>query len=334
MLGRRSPVNHYDNPYDGSPVGSGAVRPVHPETHDTKSQRVRPRTGRCRFRMRETNPRERQTAALVAVLAFLVHSNIFISTAATGVALSTMLLVELRPDPLALFIVFAATLFVYSLNRLTDIEEDRENVPGRADFTDRYGRALFAVGVGLYLVAVVGAVALGLPGAPLLVLPAVVAALYSLFRVKQLLLVKNLIVGLSWGIIPLGVGVYYGTGPTVGIVFLSAFFTLMLTVAAAVFDIKDIEGDSGEGIRTAPIAFGVSETRMGALAVTAVVALAVVAAVAFGVVPRRFLVLLGFLGYVAAYIPFATRDRGSLFYGLVIDGEHVFLTALVVTTEL
>jgi len=284
--------------------------------------------------MARTSPRKRPTAAFVAALAFLVHSNLLISAAATGVALSTMLLVELPPDPRALFIVFAATLFVYSLNRLTDIEEDRENVPGRADFTGRYGRALFAVGVGLYLVAIVGSVSLGVPGAPLLVLPAVVAALYSLFRVKQLLFVKNLIVGFSWGIIPLGVGVYYGTGPTAGIVFLSAFFTVMLSVAAAVFDIKDIEGDGEEGIRTAPIAFGPGETRTGALAVTAVVALAVIAAVVSGILPRRFLVLLGFSGYVAAYIPFATRDRGSLFYGLVIDGEHLFLAALVVATEL
>lgn len=272
-------------------------------------------------------------AVIGAVLALLVHSNLFISTAATSVALSTMLLAELDPDPLALFIVFAATLFVYSLNRITDIEEDRENVPGRAAFTDRYGRVLFAAGVTLYLVAIAGAIAFGLPGAPFLLLPAAVAALYSLFRVKQLLLVKNLIVGLSWGIIPLGVGVYYGTGPRTDILVLSAFFAVMLTVAAAIFDIKDIEGDSAEGIRSVPIVFGVRATRLGALVTTAAVAVGVVVAVTVGIVPRRFLVLLGFLAYVAAYIPFATRDRGPLFYGFVIDGEHVFLAVLVVAME-
>jgi 4-hydroxybenzoate polyprenyltransferase len=282
------------------------------------------------------NPRASErpaVAALETVLEFLVHSNVFISIAATSVALSTTLLVGLAPDPLALFIVFAATLFVYSLNRITDIEEDRENVPGRADFTERYGRVLLAVGVALYLLAVGGAVALGLPGAPFLALPAVAAALYSLFHVKRILLVKNLIVGVSWGIIPLGVGVYYGTGPRVEIVVLSAFFTIMLTVAAAVFDVKDIEGDREEGIRTAPIAFGVRATKVGALAVTVAVAVGVVALVRSGVLARRFLVLLGFLAYVAAYTPFATRDRGPLFYGFVVDGEHVFLAALVVAME-
>ena len=275
----------------------------------------------------------RAIAALGAALELLVHSNVFISVAATSVALSTMLLAGLEPDPIALFIVFAATLFVYSLNRITDIEEDRENVPGRADFTERYGRVLLAAGAALYLLAIGGGVALGLPGAPFLALPAVAAALYSLFHVKRVLLVKNLIVGVSWGVIPLGVGVYYGTGPRAEVLVLAAFFTIMLTVAAAVFDIKDIEGDRAEGIRTAPIVFGVRATKVGALAVTAAVAVGLVALVATGALARRFLVLLGFLGYVAAYVPFATRDRGALFYGFVVDGEHVVLAVLVVVME-
>lgn len=269
----------------------------------------------------------------VALAAFLVHSNLFISLAATSVAFSTMLLVELTIDPIALFIVFAAAFFVYSLNRITDLEEDQQNVPGRAAFTERYGTVLFAAGVLLYLTAIAGAIALGIRGAPFLVLPAVVAALYSLFRVKQLLLIKNLIVGVSWGIIPLGVGVYYGIEFPGEILFLSAFFTTMLTVAAALFDIKDIEGDREEGIRTIPLAYGPEATRLGSIIVTAIVAAGVAGAVTVGVVPSRYLTLLGFLAYVTAYTPFATPDRGALFYGFVIDGEHVFLALLVLLLE-
>lgn len=283
------------------------------------------------FTRREFGP---LPSPLGSLLEFLVHSNLFISIAATSVALTTMLLLELRVEPLPLFIVFAAALFVYSLNRLTDIEEDRANLPGRADFTERFGRLLLAFGVLLYLVAVVGAFVLGLPGAPFLVLPAVAAVLYSTFRAKQLLLVKNAIVGISWGIIPLGVGVYYRIGFPVELLVLAGFFTVMLTVAAAVFDIKDLEGDDAAGIRTIPIAFGTRATRRGALVVTGLGAAVVVGLVSTGIVPRRFLVLLGFLGYIAAYIPFATRDRGPLFYGLVIDGEHVFLAGLVIAMEL
>jgi 4-hydroxybenzoate polyprenyltransferase len=281
--------------------------------------------------MEATSGRENGTVRSIA--AVLVHSNLFISVAATGVALSTTLLAGHRPEFLPLFIVFAATLFVYSLNRLTDIEEDLRNVPRRAAFIRRYGRSFFLAGVLLYVLAVGGAFALGIPGAPFLFLPVVVAALYSLFRVKRILLVKNLIVGLSWGAIPLGVGFYYESVFVPEILVPFGFFTVMLTVAAAVFDIKDIEGDRAEGIRTVPIVFGPKATRTGALSVTVVVAVAVVGLVSAGVVSRRFLVLLGFLAYVAAYVPFATADRGPLFYGFVIDGEHVFLTLLVLGME-
>ena len=281
--------------------------------------------------MEATSGSENGTVRSIA--AVLVHSNLFISVAATGVALSTTLLAGHPPEFLPLFIVFAATLFVYSLNRLTDIEEDLRNVPRRAAFIRRYGRLFFLAGVLLYVLAVGGAFALGLSGAPFLFLPVVVAALYSLFRVKRILLVKNLIVGLSWGVIPLGVGFYYGAVFVSEILVPFGFFTVMLTVAAAVFDIKDIEGDRAEGIRTVPIVFGPKATRIGALAVTAVVAVAVVGLVVAGVVPRQFLVFLGFLAYVAAYVPFATADRGPLFYGFVIDGEHVFLTLLVLGME-
>ena len=71
---------------------------------------------------------------------FLVHSNLYISASATGVALTTVLLADLRVDTLPLFIVFSVTFFIYSLNRVTDLAEDEQNVPSRARFTKRYGR--------------------------------------------------------------------------------------------------------------------------------------------------------------------------------------------------
>jgi len=268
-------------------------------------------------------------AALLRAAALAVHSNLFIAAAATGVAASTVRLVGLPLEAVPLGIVFAAALFVYSLNRITDLEEDRRNLPGRAAFTERYGRVLFAAGAALYLVVVAWGLWAGVRGAPFLLLPAVVAGLYSRVGLKGVLGVKNALVGISWGIIPLGVGVYYGIWLTRGIVFLSAFFTVMLTVAAALFDIKDIEGDRAAGVRTIPIVAGPAATRKGALAVTALVAVAVLAAVAVGWLPPRYLTLCAFLGYVAAYTPFATTGKGPLFYGFVIDGEHLFLTAVV-----
>jgi 4-hydroxybenzoate polyprenyltransferase len=270
---------------------------------------------------------------VLSVLTLLVHSNLVIATAATSVAVTSMVLVDRPLDPLPLFIVFSATFFVYSVNRATDVEEDELNVPGRAAFTRSYGRGCVAVGVVLYALGVGVAVARGLPKAEFLVLPVGAAVLYSMARLKRVLFMKNLLVGVAWGMIPLGVGAYYDTLLSVEILSLAAVFAMMLTVAAAVFDVKDIHGDRRAGVRTVPIRFGVRATRVAAAGVSLAVGVGVLVAVAGGIIPPRFLVLHGFLGYVLAYIPFATPDRGPLFYGLVVDGEHVFLAVLVLLVD-
>ena len=106
------------------------------------------------------------------------------------------------------------------------------------------------------------------------------------------------------------------------------FRSVSVTVAAALFDIKDIEGDRREGIRTVPNVFGPHVTRVASFVVVSALVPAVVGATLL--ISSDFAVLLGFLVYVLAYIPFATRDRGTLFYGFVIDGEHLFVTLLTV----
>ncbi|AQL42380.1 prenyltransferase [Halorientalis sp. IM1011] len=282
-------------------------------THDTLT------TGRVRM-------------AVSRAITVAVHSNVLIAVAAASVAVTASLLCDYPIAPLPVGIVFAATLFVYGCNRLTDLAEDERNLPGRAAFTRRYGRPLAAVGTVLYLGTVGLAFARDLPGASFLWLPAAVAGLYSLGRLKRIFLVKNLLVGVSWGIVPLGVGVYFGTIRPPLVAF-AGYVAVMLTTAAVVFDVKDVAGDRREGIRTVPVLFGPATTRRVAQLTNLGAAGAVVALVWSGLLPARFLVLLAFNAYVGCYVPLATPDRGPLFYGFVIDGEHVFLAALVVVLD-
>lgn len=275
----------------------------------------------------ERPPRRRGSAGYRR-LAVLVYSSVFIAVSAASVAVTTMALAgfPLRVEPP--FVVFAATLLVYSLNRFADREEDARNVPGRVAFVRRYGRYSVAAGVLLYVCAA-GIVFVQLPSlAAVLLLPLVVIALYSIVGLKRVLLVKNLLVGLSWGVIPLGVGVYLGDPWRVEVGVLVAWVTAMLTVAAMVFDVKDVEGDRAAGIRTVPNVYGLTRTRHLAHGANGIVAAAVVGLVALGVVPTEWLVLLGQHLYVGWYVQAARPDRGPLFYGLVIDGEHVVLAAL------
>ncbi|WP_436934606.1 UbiA family prenyltransferase [Halovenus marina] len=269
-------------------------------------------------------------AYAVATVLALVHSNVLISLSAASVVVTTVGLADLQLEVLPVAIVFAVTVFVYSFNRLADRAEDETNVPSRTEFIDQHGRALLAAGIALYASATVLAILSEIPGAPAMILPLLVAVLYSTVGLKRLFLVKNLLVGLSWGLIPLGVGVYYDALLTADILFLFGFVTVMLTIAAAVFDIKDIEGDRQEGIRSVPIVLGPAWTRRLAAAATLLVAVVVFGAIFSGLLPERYAVLFGFLAYIFSYCLFATEDRTTLFYGFVIDSEHILLACLVV----
>jgi 4-hydroxybenzoate polyprenyltransferase len=270
---------------------------------------------------------------LAAAVLFLVHSNLVISTSAAGIAVATMVLVGLPIRPIPLFIVFAVTMFVYSFNRITDFAEDQQNVPDRAAFVSRYGKALLAIGVLLYLAAGAFVAVQGVPGAPALALPLVIALLYSNLGLKRILLVKNLLVGIAWGLIPTGVGVYYGIFPDFEIVFFAGFTTAILTIAAVVFDIKDIEGDSAEGITTVPILVGPVWTRRLAAGAATLLGALVAVLVFAGVLATPYVVLVGYTTYVAGYSLVATRDKGPLFYGFVIDSEQTWLAIVLLAYE-
>ncbi|WP_436903034.1 UbiA family prenyltransferase [Halovenus halobia] len=272
-------------------------------------------------------------STVTSALLLLVHSNLLISLSATAVAVSTIVLADLPIEPVPLFIVFAATLFVYSFNRLTDLAEDAQNVPNRAAFVERYGTVLLAIGGVLYLLAIAIALVTEIPAVPAMVAPLAVAVLYSVVGVKRILLVKNLLVGLSWGAIPLGVGVYYGHLFTLDILFTSAFITAALTIAAVVFDIKDIEGDRAEGIATVPLVVGVERTKQVAAVGSVALGLLVAAFVAVGPLHRQYLLLVPFTGYMAVYSLLARVERTPLFYGFVIDSEHLYLAAALYCTD-
>ncbi|ELY94242.1 prenyltransferase [Natrialba hulunbeirensis JCM 10989] len=281
----------------------------------------------------DTDSVDRWRSSLTRALELLVHSNLFISLATMSVVVTTALLVGLPIEALPLFIVFAVTMFVYTVNRLTDLAEDEANMPDRAALTRRYGRLWLAVGAGLYLLAIVAAVAAGVPGAGYMLIPLLVAAAYS-SGLKQVFLIKNIVVGLAWGLLPLGVGYYYQQLWTVEVLFLAAYVTAMITVAAVIFDLKDITGDREEGIATVPNVFGPRWTRIGAQGANIVIAAVVVALVLSGVLSSRFLVVLAMNAYVGAYIPFAEPEYGPLYYGFIVDGEHIFLAAVVGVFEL
>lgn len=152
---------------------------------------------------------------------------------------------------------------VYTIDRALGSEEDAVN---RKELNGS------KKGLGLLvslLTFVVGSCILAKEGLLLLAfIPFVTGYLYSkgvkigkfAIKLKGGAGIKNLVVGITWGVFIAGLaGSNYGQWIPVSLVFI--FFAVKLFVNSAIYDFKDIDGDTLAGIKTLPVSLGTENTR-------------------------------------------------------------------------
>jgi len=82
----------------------------------------------------------------------------------------------------------------------------------------------------------------------------------SVFKLKGGFGVKNLVVGLTWGILIAGLA-GSNCGKIIPIALVFTFFGVKLFINSTIFDFKDIKGDTLAGIKTLPVSLGERNTR-------------------------------------------------------------------------
>lgn len=224
-------------------------------------------------------------------------------------------------------------MFIYNLNRQTDSTEDLVNVPERKHFITESGKHLLIAGTVFYLIALFVSAWRNIPTFFIVLLPCIIAILYSIFRLKKYYIVKNLMVGSAWGVTPLVVGFYFGVF-NLSVLTLSIFFALGFFINTVIFDIKDTRGDYLYKISTLPTVIGAKSTRHVCMIVDLFSGMILLLSIASGILPLKALVLVPFLAYIFAYITLSAKRSGVTFYGLTVDGEFAFLAVLVFLTSL
>lgn len=198
-----------------------------------------------------------------SVFEVLVYSNIFISLGMLSVAAVSSLILGLPLSASALLPPFLVAFSMYTLNRKFDLEEDMLNDRPRALFICRHKAYLH------YYVAISYAIAflLALPSpssALLLLFPLASGILYSVrllpfrySRLKEIPVVKNLLVAANWAVLGVLYPLVFSSAQLSPLfLFLFFFVFIRLFIGAAFFDMRDVEGDLREKIRTLPVILG------------------------------------------------------------------------------
>ncbi|KLK88046.1 hypothetical protein SZ63_02955 [Methanoculleus sediminis] len=239
-------------------------------------------------------------------------------------------------DPVAAAILMLVVFAVYNLNRKTDEDEDAINHTERYAFTKEYEVVLFRSAVGAYVIALCLSGIQGLGSLFVTTVPLVAGIVYSvpLFparfgfrRLKEVPLMKSLVVALSWAFPPALLPVCHAGLPAsaaTGIV--GIFFFFLVFINTVVFDIRDVEGDLASGVKTLPTIIGPKRTLLLLTAINVTVGGVLV--LAAGLLPgfHPVLLLAAGIGYVQGYLLcFHQLVKEKLLFELLADGQFILL---------
>ena len=222
----------------------------------------------------------------------------------------------------------------YSINRISDFEQDAVSHPERTSYLKNRkgwlkGVIVVCFGLGYFL-----AFFRSLPFFVGLLLPLLLALAYSVgserlkerigvSRLKEATLVKNVTVSFGWSLVPFLVGLYYSQLPAAVFAF-APFVFLRLMVNTIFFDQRDVDADASFGVKTLPVRMGMAASTRVMDAIDLASGVYLAAIVAARVVPLFTVTLLVFVPYSFAYRLYAAsgKHRDAL-RDLVADGEYV-----------
>ncbi|MCD6573826.1 MAG: UbiA family prenyltransferase [Thermoplasmata archaeon] len=147
-------------------------------------------------------------------------------------------------------------LSVYSLNLITDLEEDAVN-KGYKNMENKKSIILLISVVSYIAALIIGGIE-NLRSIPVLLIPFITGLLYSVkiknFRLKNLFVGKNLTVSISWSL-EVSLLPYLIKSSSV-VFFLLIFVFIKGMINTILFDLRDVEGDAKAGVETIPVKLG------------------------------------------------------------------------------
>ena len=168
----------------------------------------------------------------------------------------------MRVEQPSLVICLCAALMtwaIYTADKLSSSSEDAINSPERAKLLDGRERSLKIACFLAAFLSVILVASARIAALPFLLITPLAALLYvaripGFPRIKDIPLAKNLIVGVSWGAGVVGVNGW--SWPVFAFMFSSVF------INSVICDIRDIEGDRLNKVRTIPVLLGTQRTKL------------------------------------------------------------------------
>lgn len=286
-------------------------------------------------------PALRRTRALLVLLA---RWNLVLALGMAGMTLAAQTLAGLPREPLAALAVFLTLYSVYSLDRAAEPDADGLTHPERARFSRTNAGLMRATALAAYATALPlawayagprGAAAVLLPLAAVLVysfpfLPAPLARRLGFSRLKEVLVLKNVVVAATLAATPTLLLAAGGADARPALAGVGLFLFGRWWINTVLFDLRDEAGDRANGIRTVPVVLGRARVLRLLHAANLALGAAALAAPLLLPLPSAFALLAAGSVYAWGYLrAMGTGADEHFVCDVVADGELLVLSALV-----
>ena len=276
------------------------------------------------------------------IIPFLMVSSVFISMNGLLKLYFSFLFFGITPKINLLFAAFLVTYGTYSLNKLTDKEEDAVNNPVRSKYIQGNEKFLAILAVASYLAAlllgwsesVIASFVLLVPLLTGIVYSASIFSVFGIPRLKDIFIVKSLLVALSWTIMVTLIPAIWFSWNFVILLSIFLFFFIKSFVNTILFDVRDIKGDIENQIKTIPVVIGLPRTRQVLLAIQSLLVIWLV--LTFGFFSKYYIILIISIIYGYAYIFYFCEQKNHKGFALdiLVDGEWIIMGLLYISINL
>jgi 4-hydroxybenzoate polyprenyltransferase len=265
-----------------------------------------------------------------------VYGGHMLALGTSSIAASSAILLGRSPTFWLLLMAYLFSYGSYMLNRGFDVNQDHISNPERTDYLSARSRHLTIISAASFGIGYMVALFVNLIFFFALVLPLVLALVYSVGskrligligakRLKDKLLVKNVAISIGWSLIPVLVGLYYKSLPLL-LLCLAPFIFFRLMSNTIFFDVRDAKADGAYGIRTVPVVYGRSRAYGIMNLFDGISAVYIFALVAVGFFPMYTLIMVFLPMYSIAYriLSIRTNTNLNILCDLVADSEYLF----------
>jgi 4-hydroxybenzoate polyprenyltransferase len=279
---------------------------------------------------------------LQVMVEYLVYSSVYLSFAAGAMVFISSILHQVTFSLIVSALGMLITYSIYNLNRKTDESEDAINHAHRYAFTKKNEKILYLSGIGAYLLAFVLSGFYGISVILVSSIPLFTGLIYSMpilpkgfrcRRLKEIPVVKSLLVAIAWALPPALLPVYVsGASPDLVTLAVILFFFSLVFINTVLFDIRDLEGDRAAGVSTIPVLLGIPRTKTLLTLVNVIFGIAVLSILLLSHISPVYicLIVIGMI-YAQAYILlYQNVSTGNLRCDIIADGQFIVLGLLMI----